>query len=82
MSIDGEKVILTPKEFDLLCYLIDNRNVALSRETLLGDIWGYEFYEDDRTIDTHIKNLRNHLDKYRDLIVTIRGVGYKFEYED
>ena len=82
VSIDGEKVNLTPKEFDLLCYLIDNTNVALSRETLLGDIWGYEFYEDDRTIDTHIKNLRNHLDKYRDLIVTIRGVGYKFEYED
>lgn len=82
VTIDNQKVNLTPKEYDLLCYLIDNKNIALSREKLLGDIWGYEFYDDDRTIDTHIKNLRNHLDGYRDLIVTIRGVGYKFEHED
>ncbi|MDD6311625.1 MAG: response regulator transcription factor [Firmicutes bacterium] len=79
VSIDGQKVELTPKEYDLLFYLVENKNIALSRDKLLSDIWGYDFYGDDRTIDTHIKNLRNNLGKYRDYIVTLRGVGYKFE---
>ena len=80
--IDGKRVNLTPKEYDLLFYLIQNRNIALSRDKHLSDIWGYDFFGDDRTIDTHIKNLRNNLGPYRDFIVTLRGVGYKFEYED
>lgn len=82
VSIDGEKVNLTPKEYDLLFYMIQNRNIALSRDKLLSDIWGYDFFGDDRTIDTHVKNLRNNLGKYRKFIVTLRGIGYKFEYED
>ena len=77
--VDGEKVELTPKEYDLLFYLVQNKNIALSRDKLLSDIWGYDFFGDDRTIDTHIKNLRNNLGEYRDHIVTLRGVGYKFE---
>jgi len=79
VTVDGEKAELTPKEYDLLFYLVHNRNIALSREKLLSDVWGYDFYGDDRTIDTHIKNLRNNLGIYRDHIVTLRGVGYKFE---
>ena len=81
VSVDGKRVELTPKEYDLLFYLIKNKNIALSRDKLLSDIWGYDFFGDDRTIDTHIKNLRNNLGPYRDVIVTLRGVGYKFEYE-
>ncbi|QHI72797.1 response regulator transcription factor [Aminipila terrae] len=77
--VDGEKIELTPKEYDLLFYLAKNCNLALSRDKLLSDIWGYDFFGDDRTIDTHIKNLRNNLGPYRDFIVTLRGVGYKFE---
>lgn len=77
--VDGEKVDLTPKEYELLIYLIENKNTALSRDVLLSEIWGYDFYGDDRTIDTHIKNLRNSLGDYREFIVTLRGVGYKFE---
>ena len=79
--VDGERVDLTPKEYELLFYLVQNKNIALSRDKLLSDIWGYDFFGDDRTIDTHIKNLRNNLGPYRDYIVTLRGVGYKFEYE-
>ncbi|MDO4870442.1 MAG: response regulator transcription factor [Bacillota bacterium] len=79
VTVDGEKVDLTPKEYELLFYLVENKNIALSRDKLLSDIWGYDFFGDDRTIDTHIKNLRNSLGKYRDYIVTLRGVGYKFE---
>ena len=82
ITVDGERVNLTPKEYDLLFYLIQNKNIALSRDKLLSDIWGYDFFGDDRTIDTHIKNLRNNLGPYRNFIVTLRGVGYKFEYED
>ena len=82
VSVDGERVELTPKEYELLFYLIKNRNIALSRDKLLSDIWGYDFFGDDRTIDTHIKNLRNNLGPYRDYIVTLRGIGYKFEYEE
>lgn len=77
--IDGNKVSLTPKEYDLLFYLVKNINIALSREKLLEEVWGYDFYGDDRTVDTHIKMLRNSLGEYRNLIVTLRGMGYKFE---
>lgn len=73
------EIVLTTKEYDLLVYFINNKNVALSREELLSKIWGYDFYGDDRTIDTHIKMLRNNLGEYRDLIQTVRGMGYKFE---
>jgi len=79
VTVDGVKADLTPKEYDLLFYLVHNRNIALSRDKLLSDVWGYDFFGDDRTIDTHIKNLRNNLGRYRDYIVTLRGVGYKFE---
>lgn len=81
VTVDGKKVDLTPKEYDLLFYLVESKNIALSRDKLVSDIWGYDFFGDDRTIDTHIKNLRNNLGPYRDYIVTLRGVGYKFEYE-
>lgn len=81
VTIDGERIVLTPKEYDLLFFLVENKNIALSRDKLLSDIWGYDFFGDDRTIDTHIKNLRNNLGPYRDYIVTLRGVGYKFEVE-
>lgn len=77
--IDGAKVQMTPKEYDLLFYLVRNNNIALSREKLLEEVWGYDFYGDDRTVDTHIKMLRNSLGRYRRLIVTLRGMGYKFE---
>ncbi len=79
VTVDGIKADLTPKEYDLLFYLVHNKNIALSRDKLLADVWGYDFFGDDRTIDTHIKNLRNNLGNYRDYIVTLRGVGYKFE---
>ncbi|MBP1533852.1 MAG: response regulator transcription factor [Ruminococcus sp.] len=79
VKIDGEKVSMTPKEYDLLFYLVRNMNIALSREKLLEEVWGFDFYGDDRTIDTHIKMLRNSLGPYRNLIVTLRGMGYKFE---
>lgn len=82
VTVDGTRVELTPKEYELLFYLIENKNIALSRDKLLSDIWGYDFFGDDRTIDTHIKNLRNNLGPYRDYIVTLRGVGYKFEFEE
>ncbi len=80
--IDNKKVYLTPKEYDLLKYFIDNKNIALSRDNLLSNIWGYDFYGDDRTIDTHVKTLRKHLGKYKDMIITVRAVGYKFVYEN
>jgi len=79
LSIDNKEIKVTPKEFELLSYFIKNPNIALSREQLLNKIWGYDFYGDDRTIDTHIKMLRNNLKQYRNLIVTVRGMGYKFE---
>ena len=79
----GNKLIkTTPKEFEILAYLIKNKNIAVSREALLSAIWGYDFFGDDRTIDTHVKMLRNNLGKYRDLITTIRGVWYKFEIKE
>jgi len=79
VTVDGVKAELTLKEYELLVYLMQNRNVALSRDRLLQDIWGYDFFGDDRTIDTHIKNLRSRIGDYRDKISTVRGVGYKFE---
>ena len=77
--VDGEKAVLTPKEYELLFYMVRNAGIALSREKLLSDVWGYDFYGDDRTVDTHIKMLRSNLKEYRKFIVTLRGMGYKFE---
>ena len=71
--------MLTPKEYELLFYFVKNKNIAISREKLLTDVWGFDFYGDDRTVDTHIKMLRSNLGSYRDFIVTLRGLGYKFE---
>ena len=82
VRVDDKKINLTPKEYDLLKYLVTNKNIALSREQLLTNIWGYDFFGDDRTIDTHIKTLRNSLGKYRKFIVTVRAIGYKFEYQN
>ena len=79
VEVDGESVYLTPKEYDLLKYFVSNINIALSREQLLTNVWGYDFYGDDRTIDTHVKTLRKNLGKYGECIKTVRGVGYKFE---
>ncbi|MBQ7891400.1 MAG: response regulator transcription factor [Erysipelotrichaceae bacterium] len=81
VTINDEVVKLTNKEFELLVYLLKHRNVALSRERLLDDIWGYDFYGDERTIDTHIKMLRQSIKEYGDYIKTVRGVGYKFHAE-
>ena len=77
--IDGERVDMSPKEYDLFFYLLANRNIALTREKLLTEVWGYDFYGDARTLDTHIKLLRKSLGRYADHIVTLRGVGYRFE---
>ena len=77
--IDGERVDMSPKEYELFFYLVKNRNIALSRERLITEVWGYDFYGDDRTLDTHIKILRKTLGKYSGKIVTLRGVGYRFE---
>ena len=79
VTVDGEKVTLTPKELDLLIYLVEHKNIALGRDKLLSAVWETEYYDDDRTIDTHIKMLRKDLGKYADYIVTVRGMGYKFE---
>lgn len=79
VTIDGARVEMTPKEYDLLFYFIKNKGIALTREKLLSAVWGYDFYGDDRTLDTHIKLLRKSLGEYRDYIVTLRGVGYRFE---
>ncbi len=77
--VDGEKAELTPKEYELLFYMVNNNGIALSREKLLQDVWGYDFFGDDRTVDTHVKMLRGNLKQYRKFIVTLRGMGYKFE---
>ena len=77
--VDGQKAELTPKEYELLFYLVRNKGIALTREKLLYDVWGFDFYGDDRTVDTHIKMLRSNLQDYRKFIVTLRGLGYKFE---
>ncbi len=80
--IDNKEIKLTLKEYELLCFFVSNPNIVLTRNQLLNKIWGYDFYGDDRTIDTHVKMLRNSLGKYRDLIITVRGVGYKFVLQD
>ena len=80
--IKGERVDMSPKEYDLLFYMLDNRNIALSREKLISEVWGYDFYGDARTLDTHIKLLRKSLGEYSRYIVTLRGVGYRFEGEN
>ena len=77
--VDDEIVELTPKEYDLLVYMVKNKNIALSRDKLLNQVWGYDFYGEDRTVDTHIKMLRNSIKEYRKFIITVRGVGYKFD---
>ena len=77
--VDNQKVNLTPKEIDLLFYMVKNRNIALSRERLLEEVWDIDYFGEDRTVDTHIKMLRHNLGPYRDFIVTVRGMGYKFE---
>ena len=79
VMVDGEKANLTPKEIDLLIYMAEHRNTALSRTKLLEEVWNYDYFGDDRTVDTHIKMLRHNLGPYRDYIVTVRGMGYKFE---
>lgn len=77
--MDGKRVDLSPKEYDLLSFFINNKGLALTREKLISEVWGYDFYGDDRTLDTHIKLLRGSLGPYRKFIVTLRGVGYRFE---
>lgn len=77
--VDGKEVEMTPKEYDLFFYMVRNRGIALSREKLISDVWGYDFYGDDRTLDTHVKLLRRSLGEYSRCIVTLRGVGYRFE---
>lgn len=79
VTVDGQRAELSPKEYDLLVYLVQNKNIALTREMLITNVWGYDFYGDDRTLDTHIKLLRKSLGPYSKYIVTLRGVGYRFE---
>ena len=81
VTADGQELDLSPKEYELLFYMVRNRGIALSREKLISDVWGYDFFGDDRTLDTHIKLLRKQLGKYADRITTLRGVGYRFEKE-
>ena len=80
--INGERVEMSPKEYDLFFYMLNNRNIALSREKLISEVWGYDFYGDARTLDTHIKLLRKSLGEYSRYIVTLRGMGYRFEESD
>ena len=77
--IGNQEVDMSPKEYDLLFYMAKNKGIALSRERLITNVWGYDFYGDDRTLDTHIKLLRRHLGDYSNLVVTLRGTGYRFE---
>ncbi|MGN0383800.1 MAG: response regulator transcription factor [Eubacterium sp.] len=79
VKVNGKKVNMTPKEYELMFYLVRNRGIALSREKLISDVWGYDYYGDDRTLDTHIKLLRSSIGPYRKLLITLRGVGYRFE---
>jgi len=77
--IDEQRIEMSPKEYDLFFYMVRNRGVALTRERLIHDVWGYDFYGDDRTLDTHVKLLRKSLGRYSRCIITLRGVGYRFE---
>lgn len=79
--IDGERADMTPKEYDLFFYMLKNKNIALTREKLICEVWGYDYFGDDRTLDTHIKLLRKSLGKYAAFIVTLRGVGYRFDVD-
>ena len=79
VCVDGERIEMSPKEYDLFFYMLENRNIALSRELLLSEVWGYDYYGDARTLDTHVKLLRKSLGRYASCIVTLRGVGYRFE---
>ena len=79
VTVNGKRAELSPKEYDLLFYMVRNRNIALERERLITEVWGYDYYGDDRTLDTHIKLLRSSLGEYRRFLVTLRGVGYRFE---
>ena len=82
VTIDGQRIQLSPKEYELLAYLARNRGIALTREQLLSNVWGYDYYGDDRTLDTHIKLLRKNLGDYARYIVTLRGIGYRFEKDN
>ncbi len=79
VEIDSKRINMTPKEYDLFFFMVKNKGLALTRETLISKVWGYDFFGDDRTLDTHIKLLRKSLREYANLIVTLRGVGYRFE---
>ncbi|MEG2429561.1 MAG: response regulator transcription factor, partial [Oscillospiraceae bacterium] len=79
VKIDNIKIDLTPKEFEILNYFIKNKGIVITRDNLLNEIWGYDFFGDSRTVDTHIKMLRNNLGEYRDLIKTVWGVGYRYD---
>ena len=79
VSIEGKRIDMTPKEYELFFYMVKNKGIALTREKLISRVWGYDFYGDDRTLDTHIKILRKSLGEYSKCIVTLRGVGYRFE---
>ena len=79
VTVDGQRAELSPKEYELLTYLVENKGLALTREMLITNVWGYDFYGDDRTLDTHIKLLRKSLGPYSRFIVTLRGVGYRFD---
>ena len=79
VMVDGKRVDMTPKEYELLFYMVRNKNIALSREKLITEVWGYDYFGDDRTLDTHMKLLRSSLGEYRKHLVTVRGVGYRFE---
>jgi len=79
VSVDGQPIKLTPKEYELLIYLVSNPNRAFSRQQILNGVWGYDYYGDDRTVDTHVKMLRESLKEYRKFIITVWGTGYKFE---
>ena len=79
VTVNGKRVDMTPKEYELFFYMVKNKGIALTREKLISEVWGYDFFGDDRTLDTHIKLLRKSLGKYADYIVTLRGVGYRFD---
>ena len=79
VAIDGNRIDMSPKEYELLFYLAKNKNIAIPRNRIISEVWGYDYYGDDRTLDTHIKLLRNSLGEYRKCLVTLRGIGYRFE---
>ena len=82
VSVDGSEIVLSVKEFELLCYFINNQGIALSREKILDNVWDYDYFGDARTVDTHVKKLRAKLKEYGKYIQTIWGMGYKFEVKE